>query len=128
LRQDALLVVVIITDEEDDHELQVPGCIQQPTYGSQGEPSDWFNAFADIKRDESEVVVLSLVGPSDPAETCPVLDKCSNGIDGAEVAPRIIDFTERFTYGFVGSVCRPYGPQFAEALDVIVSACDTFAG
>ncbi len=124
LREDALLVVVIITDEEDDHEID--GCMQNPQPGSPGEPSLWFDTVISSKGgDESKIVVLSLVGPSDQDE-CPKLDKCTGGIQGAEVATRIIEFTEMFTYGFVGPVCEPYGPFFAEAIGVIKSACDEF--
>ena len=38
-RDDALLVIVLITDEEDDHET-VP---LFGAFGSAGEPPDWFN-------------------------------------------------------------------------------------
>jgi len=124
LRDDALLVVVIITDEEDDHE--VDGCMQDPQPGSPGEPAGWFQGVIAAKGgDESKVVVLSLVGPAE-GPMCPLLDKCNGGIDGAEVAHRVIEFTEMFTYGTVGSICEPYGPIFVEAIGVIKSACDEF--
>ncbi len=124
VRDDALLVVVIITDEEDDHE--VDGCLQDPQAGSPGEPAGWFQAVVAAKGgDESKVVVLSLVGPADEPQ-CPELDKCTGGIDGAEVAHRILEFTDMFTYGFVGPICQPYGPLFLEAIGVIKSACDEF--
>jgi hypothetical protein len=124
LRDDALLVVVLITDEEDDHELD--GCMQDPQPGSPGDPAGWFNAVIAAKGgDESKVVVLSLVGPSEPPQ-CPALDKCNGGIDGAEVATRVLEFTDMFTYGFVGPICEPYGPLFVEAIGVIKSACDEF--
>lgn len=128
LRDDALLVVVLITDEEDDHELV--GCTgtvnTTPADGSAGEPQQWFDQLVAIKGgDERRVVVLSLVGPQG-VSACPELQKCDGGIVGAEVANRIIDFTNRFTYGFVGPVCEPYGPFFSEAIASIVSACDDF--
>ncbi len=125
LRDDALLVVVIITDEEDDHE--VDGCLQQPQPGSAGDPPDWFDAVVAAKDGiESNIVVLALVGPK-PPNACPALDKCAGGIQGAEQATRIIEFTEMFTYGFVGQVCAPtYEPFFEEAVSIIESACDDF--
>lgn len=124
LRDDALLVIVIITDEEDDHE--VDGCMQDPQPGSPGEPDGWFQGVIAAKGgDESKVVVLSLVGP-DTEPMCPLLDKCNGGIDGAEVAHRVIEFTNMFTYGTVGSICEPYGPIFVEAISTIKSACDEF--
>ncbi len=124
LRDDALLVVVLITDEEDDHE--VDGCMQDPQPGSVGEPAQWFNDVIAAKGgDESKVVVLSLVGPSAQPQ-CPALDKCNGGIIGAEIATRVLAFTEMFTYGFVGPICEPYGPLFLDAIGVIKSACDEF--
>ncbi len=128
LRDDALLVVVLITDEEDDHETM--GCTgtvnTEPLDGSAGEPDQWFEALVAAKGgDERRVVVLSLVGPQGLA-ACPELQKCDGGIEGAEVAERIIDFTNRFTYGFVGPVCEPYGPFFSDAISSIVTACDDF--
>jgi hypothetical protein len=124
LRDDALLVLVFITDEEDDHEID--GCDQLPQDGSPGEPEQWFDGIVAAKDgNEASIVVLSLVGPRD-GQQCPALDKCDGGIEGAEVADRIIDFTERFTHGFVGSVCEPYGPFFEEAISVIQSACNEF--
>ncbi|MEM6291478.1 MAG: hypothetical protein AAGA54_09445 [Myxococcota bacterium] len=129
LRDDALLVVVLITDEEDDHEAM--GCSNgmvntDPQPGSNGEPDQWYDQLVAVKGgDERKIVVLSLVGPQGLA-ACPELQKCDGGIEGAEVANRIIDFTERFTYGFVGPVCEPYGPFFSQAISSIVSACDDF--
>lgn len=129
LRDDALLVVVIITDEEDDHE--TVGCSNgtvntMPQPGSLGEPDQWFDQIVAAKGgDERRVVVLSLVGPQGLA-ACPALEKCVGGVTGAEVADRIIDFTNRFTFGFVGGVCEPYGPFFSNAIADIVTACDDF--
>lgn len=129
LRDDALLVVVLITDEEDDHETM--GCSTgtvntDPQPGSAGEPEQWFDQLVAAKGgDERRVVVLSLVGPQGLA-ACPPLEKCAGGIVGAEVADRIVDFTTRFTYGFVGPVCEPYAEFFSEAISNIVTACDDF--
>jgi hypothetical protein len=124
LRPDALLVVVVITDEEDDHEVQA--CMQLPQSGSPGEPPQWFqNVVAAKGGVETNVVVLSLVGPVQPQ--CPALDKCQGGIDGAEVASRVVQFTEMFTYGSVGQICAPsYKQFFSDAISVIDTACENF--
>ena len=127
LRDDALLVIVIISDEEDDHELD--GCLQTAQPGSDGEPPEWFAGVAAAKAGlEENIVVLSLIGPPGPDPAmCPVLDKCSGGIEGAEVADRITQFTEMFTHGFVGRVCEPsYADFFHEAVAQIQTACDEF--
>jgi hypothetical protein len=125
IREDAILVVVIITDEEDDHEVENCGGTVPAGSGSAGEPLAWFNSLVAAKGgNEKAVVVLSLVGPADGS--CPALDKCTGGIDGAEIAHRIIEMTEMFTYGSVGPVCQPYGPFFQSAISHIKSACDDF--
>jgi hypothetical protein len=124
IRPDALLVVVVITDEEDDHE--VDGCLQQPQSGSPGEPAQWYDGLVAAKGGvETNVVVLALTGPVNPA--CPPLDKCSGGIVGAEVAARVVQFAEMFTYGSVGQICAPsYKQFFSAAISVIDSACENF--
>ncbi len=121
LRDDALLVLVFITDEEDDHE-QVLGI---PVGGSAGDPPDWFQDIVARKAGiEQNIVVLSLVGTPKP-NACPANQW--DGFNGAEIATRIIQFTNMFTYGFVGDVCADnYGPFFDEAISVIDTACDNF--
>jgi hypothetical protein len=127
LRDDALLVVVVISDEEDDHELD--GCMQAAAPGSDGEPAAWFEGLTAVKGGiESNVVVLALVGPPGPAPApCPVLDKCQSGIEGAEVATRIVEFTQMFSHGIIGRVCEPtYAEFFSQAISVIETACDNY--
>jgi hypothetical protein len=106
IRSDALLVLVIITDEDDDD-------------GSPGDPPDWFNAVAWIKGDiEQHVVVLSLLWGM-PNNVCHE----TSGDEGV----RIREFTNMFTYGFIGDSCAPdYSPFFEEAILVIDDACDNF--
>jgi hypothetical protein len=127
LRDDALLVVVIITDEEDDHE--VDGCNQNAYSGSTGGPPEWFEGLVAAKGGvEENVVVLALVGPPGPNPAiCPMLDKCADGSDGAEVAERVTAFTTMFTNGIVGRICEPsFGSFFSQAVGVIATACDNF--
>ncbi|MFO0636504.1 MAG: hypothetical protein U0168_27050 [Nannocystaceae bacterium] len=125
LRDDALLVIVLITDEEDDHETMDESCGNEPGMGSQGDPEDWFDAIVAVKGGiETNIVVLSLVGPS--VDPCPALDKCNGGVDGAEAAPRLVDFTWMFTHGHVGPVCGQYDGFFEEAVQDIVDACEDF--
>jgi hypothetical protein len=126
VRDDAILVVVIITDEEDDHEID--GCNQLPQPGSAGDPAGWYQGLIARKNAvETNIVLLSLVGPTDSASLCPALDKCTGGIDGAEPCTRLVELTNMFTYGFIGRVCEPtYNTFFTEAVGVIESACDGF--
>jgi hypothetical protein len=108
LREGALFVLVIITDEEDDG-------------ASVGDPADWTAAVTEVRGDD-DVVVLGLVGHDKP-NAC-IADQW-DGMNGAEIAPRLIAFTESFTHGLVGDVCAPsYADFFAQAVDGIAVACD----
>lgn len=103
VRDDALLVLVLITDEEEE--------------GSGGAPPDWYEELVALRGGvETNVVVLSLIGPEQPV--CLV---------AAEVAYRIVEFTGMFTYGSVGQICADtYQPFFHDAIAVIDQACDHF--
>jgi hypothetical protein len=114
IRDDALLVVVIITDEED-----TPDCI--PFFGclgggSEGNPPDWFQKFSDAKAGIQEnIVMLALVGQS-------AQNACS-----ADHSVRLIALTNWFFNGSVGDICAPdYSPFFTSAISVIEDACDNF--
>lgn len=117
LRKDALLVVVVITDEEDDP-FEFYGELQ----GSPGDPLDWFDAVVDAKGLETNAAILTILG-GQPGNVCPA----PSGVDGAEDAPRLREFTDLFTHGYLGDVCAAsYGPFFAEAIAVVDSACAGF--
>jgi hypothetical protein len=115
LRPDALLVFVLVTDEDD-------GPIN-PGYpgGSPGDPSSWFATVVGIKGNiEENVVVLSLLwGMAN--------NVCDESQGSQREGVRIRDFTSMFTYGFIGDICAPdYSPFFAEAVSVIDDACTNF--
>ncbi|MEM6995985.1 MAG: hypothetical protein AAF721_36090, partial [Myxococcota bacterium] len=109
LRDDALLVVVLITDEEDEGD-------------SLGDPSQWYQTVLDAKHGQGDdVVVLSLLGHEKPNDCIP---SQWTGMMGAEIAPRLIAFTEQFEHGLVGDVCAAdYAPFFDAAVDGIADAC-----
>lgn len=108
VRDDAVLVIVVITDEEDDGD-------------SDRNPADWHDTVLAAKDDDvSKVMVLSLVGLAEP-NACQVP---WDGADGAEYAPRLADFTERFPHGTVGDVCAAdYSPYFTKVLEDLESVC-----
>lgn len=120
LRDDALLVLVLITDEDD----QPPGPVGS---GSPGKPGEWFDALVELKGgNEANVVVLALVGTDGIKypNTCP---QGNDGEQGAEVALRLLDFVERFSYGYVGDVCADdYDGFFTDTLSLIHTACEGF--
>lgn len=116
LRRDSLLVVVLITDEDD-----VPDgcdgsgmCMSQ---GSGGVPQEWYEQVLAARSGLAQnVVVLSLLGL-----------RAGNAC-GAVPAARLLGFTRRFgNNGFTGDVCADdYAPFFDGALGVIERACMGF--
>lgn len=135
MRDDAILVVTIISDEEDDAADIVPvppldgSCVPADADpNSPGDPVGWKAGLVAAKGgNEEAVVVLSLVGDCDVGGDCPGIELVGSGYTGAEPAPRLRAFTESFVYGSVGPVCAPdYAPFFEQAVSVIETACDEF--
>ena len=120
VRDDALLVFLVISDEEDNYESP-----PAPQGGSSGEPAEWFDAVVAAKNGrETNVVGLGLLGGSPKFGDCADL---SEGVDGAEQSSRLVDFVERFPTNFVGSVCSDgYGDFFQEALVRVAEGCELF--
>ncbi len=119
VRDDALLVVVVITDEYDGPGDPEPGNGEEPAT-SMGGPMDWYDAVVAAKGGIVEnAVALAIVnyegGACAPAEL---------GFDGVN----IVSWAELFgVNGFVGGLCeQDYGPMFAEATGVIAQACANF--
>lgn len=118
LRDEGLLVVVLLTDEEDDLEAATQ-------WGSEGDPPDWVDAIAAKKGGyPQDVVVLSLVGHDKPNE-CPAFQW--DGMQGAEIAPRLIEFTESFPQGAVGDICAAeYTTFLFSVVPGVAAACDQY--
>ncbi|MFY0531555.1 hypothetical protein [Nannocystis pusilla] len=115
LRKDAILVVTIVTDEDDNF-----------GDGSAGNAAGWKASLVAAKKgDEKALVVLGLYGDNDqPNGICgPLVDS-----SGAEPSPRIREFVESFgDQGISGSVCAPsYDSFFSEAVGLIAQTCDDF--
>ncbi len=104
LRDDALLVIVFVTD-----------C---GTFGPPGgEPQDWYDLIVAARGFWQNVVVVSVIETS--------LDSgLSERLDGR----RIAEFTELFgEHGLVGDIEMPdYSPLLSEAVDRIRLGCDEF--
>ena len=109
LRDDALLVLVIITDEWDG-----PG--DPDSNASPGDAQSWYNTVVAAKGGIPEnVVVVSLVHFGG----CPPTD----GFLSGDIEP----FTNLFgDNGFLGCIADDYGPIFTEAVGIIENACDNF--
>ena len=139
LRDDAILVITIISDEEDSPGDTVPAPALDGSCepadadpNSSGDPASWRTAIIDAKNgDPKAAVVLGLLGDCDEGGSCPgiALDPLNPAapITGAEPAPRLRELAMSFPFGSVGPVCAPdYAPFFEEAVSVIESACDDF--
>jgi hypothetical protein len=115
-REEALLVVVVITDEDDVRENDCDSFARQGTCGSGGTPQEWHDQLVALKGGHPEnVVVLSLLARA--------ASSCAN-------APTVnlLKFTRLFgTHGYVGDVCLDsYDGFFRDSLPLIDQACATF--
>lgn len=110
LRDDAILVVTFVTDEDDN-----------AGDGSTGGVDTWRQALIDAKNgNEDAIVTLGLFGDDDlPNAIC-------NG--GAETSPRLRQFLESWgDKGLFGSICaQDYDDFFQSAVDLIDTTCDEF--
>lgn len=113
LRDDALLVVVIITDEYD-------GADDFEGQSSAGDPASWYDTVVAAKGGHPEnVVAMGLLNYAGGA--CPPIDPVFDGVN-------IASFVGMFgANGLLGGICEPdYGPVFVEAVGVIEQACYGF--
>jgi hypothetical protein len=113
LRDDAVLVVTIITDEDDE--------------SSAGDPVAWKSALLQAKGGKEEaIVMLGLISDIDvegglPGGPC-------DAESGGAAAPRLNEFVSSFERGSLGSICAPdYSSFFAQSVSVIDTACRDFA-
>jgi hypothetical protein len=120
LREDALLVIVVITDEFDgpgDPEALNPAR-DPPT--SLGTPETWYDAVVAAKGGFPQNAAALVITNYDDGP-CPPADLGHDGIN-------LVDWVEEFgDNGVLGGICEPdYGPMFEAATAVIQTACDNF--
>ena len=116
MRNDALLVVTIITDEADGPETD--DCPRDPEGHSIGNPDSWFvdvvAAKGGIPANAAVITLHYLPGECDPP------DELSDGCN-------ILAFTDMFgVNGFKGCINGDYGQIFTEATETISTACANF--
>jgi hypothetical protein len=122
-RDDAVLVVTIISDEEDSPHDGPP--LGDNDLNSPGGPKLWTEGLVEAGHGNDEaVVVLALVGDSDlPDALCAPYDAGA----GAEGGKRLRKLAEAFPYGSWASVCQDdYAEFFNQAVADIDSACSGF--
>ena len=118
VRDDAVLVTVLITDEWDGPDDPTEDPETESSESSLGTPQDWFDTVVGVKGREQNAVVVSLLSEADTG--------CSVG-DPAFDGRHIGEFTRMFTHGFVGGICsRDYGATFERAIQEIDAACDAY--
>ncbi|MCR9164329.1 MAG: hypothetical protein ACE37F_21985 [Nannocystaceae bacterium] len=116
IRDEALLVVVVITDESDG-----PGDSEgPPPASSTGDSMSWYESVVAAKNDTPENAA-ALVLTNYDGGPCPPTATWEDGVN-------IVDFAELFgENGFTAGICQPdYGPAFANATAVIEQACENF--
>ena len=112
IREDALLVIVIITDEWDG-----PGDPEGD--GSSGSAGTWYDTVVAAKGGIAENIVVVTLSHINGG-TCPPSDVFFNPAD-------IQTFTEMFgENGFQGCITGDFGAIFMEATGVIEEACNNF--
>ena len=117
IRDNALLVVVLITDEADG-----PGDFEgaPPLNTSAGTPQTWFDSVVAAKNDIPENAA-ALVLTNYAGGPCPPQFEWEDGSN-------LVEFAGLFgENGFTAGICEPdYGPSFANATAVIQQACENF--
>lgn len=111
LRDDAVLVATIVTDEDDT--------------ATEGRPEAWRESLLQVKRgDENALVLLGLVADENRPQGLPGGPCADLGPGGA---PRLQTFIEGFPFGSLGAICADdYAPFFEQAVGVIAGACQQF--
>lgn len=103
IRDDALLVAVIVTDEDDP-----------------GQAAHRYEKLVDAKNGFADnVVVVSLVNP--PGGSCSLSGH-------ATVAHELTAFSQMFQHSFIAPVCGDYAQAFSQATAVVEAACWTDGG
>ena len=110
LRDDAILVVTLISDEDDTQ--------------SAGDPPDWVNSLVAAKNGQDGVVVLGLIGDLNQQDAVCLTDAANEGGDDAT---RLRQFVNGMDSNVLGSVCEDnYSTFFESAVDLISFTCQTY--
>ena len=106
LRNDALLVLTVITDVDDSF--------------SADQPKDWAKTFRDLKDDDDGIVSLLVFNDKD------LLDGVCEPYIPAGLL-RLREWQQLMSHSLAGSTCAPsYAPFFADAAKLIKTQCDAF--
>lgn len=120
IREDALLVITLLTDEEDDRRGTSDGIL-----GSKGGPRSWTRKLLELRGGVKEsVVVLGLIGTEDGNCDPLIGPEDIPSEDGAQISKRLEAFVRSFgDQGLVGDVCaRRYDTYFEKATRTVYRA------
>lgn len=109
LRPDALLVIVMVMDEVDDH--------------SFGKPAEWADKVIAAKGgDPDAIVMVAIIAPlpeDPPKPTC--------AYDDGFPPLKLREYAERFPHRVIGDVCADtFAPALAQAATVVKETCGAF--
>jgi hypothetical protein len=118
LRKDALTVIVVITDEDDDW--------SPPDSDAATNAQAWYDGVVAAEDGiESNVVFLLISGGSPKWGDCGPLDLMT--MTGADDSPKLTAWAQKFSNANLGSVCSTgYADYLAQSIAVIETACDGF--
>ncbi len=102
-RPDALLVVLFVTDEDDDADAED----EAPGAETPGTPQAWFDSVVAFKGSADRVVMLALTGDTGPISLCP-WSPGPGEVDGigAESPDRLRTFVDLFPRRAVDTLCQ----------------------
>jgi hypothetical protein len=111
LRQDAILVIIWITDEDDER--------------SDDDPIDWRTELLAAKYgQEDSIVPLALLGPEDDSEESEACEAADLEVDEA---PRLHELVNGFEAGMIGDICADdYSSFFQQAVSKVSWSCNQF--
>jgi hypothetical protein len=127
LRDDAILVVVFVSDDVDEV-MEGPDEVMN---GVGGTPQQWYEEVLAAKSGNAEAIVM--VGIVSTWLTPPFPPNCDHaisiaGFEEQTAAEKFVEFVELFgDKGILGDVCQPdYAPIFEHAVGLIDTTCDEF--
>ena len=102
-RRDSLRAVLLVTDEDDDADAED----EPPGAQTPGTPQEWLASVVAFKGSADRVVMLALLGESEPVMLCPwVPGPGSADGSGAEAPERLHSFIDPFPRRAVGTLCQ----------------------
>ena len=122
-RPDSLLVVLVVTDEDDDADLED----ELPGAETPGTPQAWFDSVVAFKGSADRVVMLALTGDVELRTACPwVPGPDDQDGSGAESPTRLRGFIDMFPRRAVDTLCqRDYTEFIAETVHAqLHSGCE----